>query len=252
MSRPATVDLFVTCLIDTLYPQVAQAVVDLLAAQGVEVRVPSGQTCCGQPAFNAGFWNEARAMAQHTLDVFGDSETPIVIPSGSCASMLIHHYPLLFEDDPVSSERANCLAVRVVEFSQFMVDGLGITDVGAHYPGSVVYHPSCHLTRPLGIRNQPRKLLAAVSGLELREQIDADVCCGFGGVFSIKMEPISGAMLQAKLNALEATGAELVLGCDISCLTHIEGGLRKRGSKMRTMHLAEFLAAYRGGAHRRP
>ncbi len=242
MQKPTTASLFVTCLLDTLFPDTAQAVVDVLQAQGVEVRVPPGQTCCGQPAFNGGYWDEARVMARHTLDAFGGSDGPVVIPSGSCGTMIRHYYPELFADDPEYGPRARALAGRVVEFTQFLVDHLGVTDVGARFEGRVVYHPSCHALRGMGIDRQPRALLAAVQGLEVVEQEDPATCCGFGGIFAVKMGEISGRMLANRLDAFEAAGADLVVGCDVSCLMHIEGGLRKRGSLMRTMHIARLLA----------
>ncbi len=240
--RPTRVNLFVTCLLDTLFPKAAQAVVDVLEAQGIQVDLPAGQTCCGQPAFNGGYWDEARAMARRTVDVFGDSSDPVLIPSGSCGAMIEHYYPELFKDDPVYGPKAHALAGRVVEFTQFLVDRLGVADVGAQLERSVVYHPSCHALRGMHIDRQPRALLQSVKGLRVLEQANPETCCGFGGVFSVKMGAISGAMLNNRLDAFEATGADTVVGCDISCLMHIEGGLRKRGSAMRTMHIAQLLA----------
>ena len=192
-----TVNLFITCLLDTLFPDVAQAVVDVLEAQNVRVRIPFGQTCCGQPAFNAGHWSDARTMARHTLDVFGDSDEPVLVPSGSCASMIAHYYPELFKDDPENASRARSLAGRVVEFTQYVVDHLGITDVGASYEAKAVYHPSCHTLRGMEVDRQPRALLSDVKGLQILEQENPETCCGFGGVFAVKMGDISGAMLNA-------------------------------------------------------
>lgn len=239
---PRRVSLFVTCLFDTLFPEAAHAVVRVLQAQGVEVHVPPGQTCCGQPAFNGGYWDDARAMARHTIDVFAGSDDPVLIPSGSCGAMVAHYYPELFKDDPHYGPKARALAGRIVEFTQYLVDHLGVADVGARFDAPVVYHPSCHLLRGMHVDRQPRALLDHVRGLEVRQQANADTCCGFGGVFSVKMGDISGAMLNAKLDALEATGARYVVGCDVSCLMHIEGGLRRRGSPMRSLHIAELLA----------
>jgi L-lactate dehydrogenase complex protein LldE len=240
--KPTSASLFVTCLLDALFPDVAQAVVDVLEAQGVKVRVPAGQTCCGQPAFNAGYWDEAREMARHTIDVFGDGDDPVVIPSGSCGHAVEHYYPELLRDDPEYGPRAEALAGRIVEFTQFMVDVLGAVDIGARWEGNVVYHPSCHLLRGMHIDGQPHALLEHVEGLNVLDQADPQTCCGFGGVFAVKMGDISGAMMHSRLDAFEGTGADLVVGCDISCLMHIEGGLRKRGSAMRTKHLALLLA----------
>jgi L-lactate dehydrogenase complex protein LldE len=238
---PPTVDFFVTCLLDTLFPDTAQAVMDILERLGVQVRVPAGQTCCGQPAFNGGFWDEARRMARHTLEVFAGSDTPVIIPSGSCGAMIAHYYPELFADDPEYGPLARSLAGRVVEFTQYVVDGLGVTDLGAQVERSVIYHPSCHALRGMHIDRQPRALLAQVAGLKVLDQADPETCCGFGGVFSVKMPDISGAMMADRLDAFEATGADTVIGVDVSCLMHIEGGLRKRGSRMRTQHIAELL-----------
>jgi L-lactate dehydrogenase complex protein LldE len=242
MQRPTTAKLFVTCLLDTLFPDVARGIVEVLEAQGVRVSVPRGQTCCGQPAFNGGYWQEARVMARHTIDALGDSDEPVVIASGSCASMVVHYYPELFNGDPRYGPRARALAGRVVEFTQFVVDHLGVTDVGARFERRVIYHPSCHALRGMGIDGQPRALLGAVRGLEVVAQRDPATCCGFGGVFAVKMGEISGAMLAGRLDAFEDAGADLVVGCDVSCLMHIEGGLRKRGSAVRTMHIAQLLA----------
>jgi L-lactate dehydrogenase complex protein LldE len=237
-----TVSLFVTCLLDALFPDAAQAVVTVLRHLGVRVHVPKGQTCCGQPAFNAGCWPEARAMARHTIDVFDGSSDPIVIASGSCGAMLAHQYPGLFGDDPVYGPKARALSARVVEFTQYVVDRLQVTDLGCALSRSVVYHPSCHALRGMGVDRQPRALLAAVKGLSVLPQAAPETCCGFGGVFSLKMAETSGAMMADRIAAFEATGAEMVVGCDIGCLMHIEGGLRKKGSPVRTMHIAQLLA----------
>lgn len=245
MTKPTRARLFITCLLDTLFPDVARATVEVLERQGVSVEVLEGQTCCGQPAFNAGYWDEARLMARHMLDVFGDDDTPVVVASGSCGAMVAHYYAELFRDDAVDGPRANRLAGRVVEFTQFLVDHLGVSDVGARFEARAAYHPSCHALRGLGIDRQPRALLAQVRGLTLVEQADPATCCGFGGLFAVKMADISGVMLDKRLQAFEEAGAEYVVGCDISCLMHLEGGLRKRGSAMRTLHIAQVLAKTR-------
>lgn len=239
---PRSVSLFITCLLDALFPDVAQAAVDVLSKLGVRVHVPSGQTCCGQPGFNAGYWDEARVLARHTIDLFGDSDEPVLMASGSCAAMIAHYYPVLFQNDPEYGPRAQALAGRVVEFTQYLVDHLGVTDLGAHYEASVVYHPSCHTLRGMHVDRQPRALLSAVRGLKILEQRQPITCCGFGGMFAVKMGDISGAMLADRLDAFEETGADMVVGCDISCLMHIEGGLRKRNSRMKAMHIAQLLA----------
>ncbi len=256
-SQPSTVQLFATCLIETLRPEAGMAVVRVLEKIGLQVEYPEGQTCCGQPAFNGGAFDDARAMGRHTLDVLyrnastgGDvpaerlyNLAPIVVPSGSCADMIVHHYPELFAADPVYSPRAEAVAKRTYEFSQFLVDVLGVSDLGARFPGKVAYHPSCHLLRGLGVTEQPRRLLAAVADTEVVEQADPTECCGFGGLFAVKMSDISGALLKRKLDDLEQSGAQTVAGCDVSCLLHIAGGLHRRGSKIETRHLAELLSS---------
>ncbi|MCL4867353.1 MAG: (Fe-S)-binding protein [Anaerolineae bacterium] len=239
---PPTVQFFITCLLDSLFPDVAQDVVTVLEQQGVRVEIPRGQTCCGQPAYNAGFWPEARSAAATTLTLLHQTAGPIVIASGSCAAMIKHHYQELFQDDPAMQARVREVSGRVVEFSQYLVDHLAVTDVGATLKRKIVYHPSCHGVRELGLSRQPYALLQAVNGIELCQQDKPQTCCGFGGLFAIKMAPISGAMMNERLEALQAAGADLIVGGDISCLMHLEGGLRKQGSPMRTCHLATVLA----------
>ena len=239
------VQLFVTCLVDSLFPEVGEAVLAVLSRAGVQVSFPEGQTCCGQPAFNAGFWKEARKMACHTIEVFERTEGLVVIPSGSCAAMVKHGYLELFADEPEWLRRAKALAERTREFSQFLVDDLGIRDLGASFPARCAYHPSCHLLRGLGVDSQPLSLLEAVDGLEV-EPLEPE-CCGFGGVFSVDHEEVSGEMLARKLERVAASGAELVVAGDVSCLMHIEGGLRKQGSPVRCAHLAQLLAGREGG-----
>lgn len=241
MTKPDKVQLFVTCIVETLRPQAGLAVVSVLEALGLEVIVPEGQTCCGQPAFNGGLWDEARPLARHTLDVLSQSDAPIVVPSGSCTDMIKHHYVELLADDPVYAQRARDIAARTYEFTQFLVDVLGVTDVKAHFAGKVTYHPSCHLLRNLSVQQQPRELLKNVRDLEVIDLPNATECCGFGGLFAIKMGDISSAMLQRKLDAIVSTGAQAVIGCDVSCLLNISGGLHRRGAKIETKHIAEIL-----------
>jgi len=233
--------LFVTCLVETLTPDVGLAAAEVLERLGVTVIVPDGLTCCGQPAFNGGFWDDARAMARHTIDVLSRSDAPVVVPSGSCADMIQHHYPELFAADPVYGPRAEALAGRVYEFSEFLVDRLGQTDVGAIFPGRLTYHASCHTLRGKRVTHQPLDLLAHVRDAELVELPGSQECCGFGGLFAIKMSDISGAMLSRKLDNLEQTGADAVVACDPSCLLHMAGGLHRRGSPVRALHLAQVL-----------
>jgi L-lactate dehydrogenase complex protein LldE len=244
---PTTAQLFVTCLVDAFYPEVGFSVVEILERLGVRVHVPDGQTCCGQPAFNAGFWEDARAMARHTLDVLDAADGPIVIPSGSCADMIVHQYAELFGSagggavDEVYRAKAARVAARTFELTQFLTDVLGKEDVGAASTGSVAYHACCHGLRGLGVLRQPQCLLANVEGLEQRPLAEADTCCGFGGLFAVKMADISGAMLGRKLDAIEASGADTVAVTDVSCLMHMAGGLHRRGSAVRVRHIAEVL-----------
>jgi L-lactate dehydrogenase complex protein LldE len=232
-------------LIETLRPQSGMSVVRVLEKLGVTVEYPRGQTCCGQPAFNAGAWDDARRMAKYTLDVLGKSEAPIVVPSGSCADMLVHHYPEILASDPIYGAIAEQIAARTYEFTQYLVDVLGITDVGASDAERMTYHPSCHLLRGLKNTRAPLELLSNVQAVELVELPGAEECCGFGGLFAIKMADISAAMLDHKLDAIESTNVQVVVGCDVSCLLHIGGGLHRRGSPVETRHLAEILD--RGG-----
>jgi L-lactate dehydrogenase complex protein LldE len=240
--RPKTVQLFATCLIETIRPEAGMAVVSVLERLGLTVEYPAGQTCCGQPAFNAGAWADARAMARHTLDVLSRSPAPIVLPSGSCADMIAHHYPELLAGDPKYGPLAQSIAARTYEFTQFIADVLGVTDLSAHFNGKIAYHPSCHLLRGLGVTEAPRQLLTNVQGAEIADLPGATDCCGFGGLFAVKMSDISGAMLNRKLDSIESTGANTVVGCDVSCLLHIGGGLHRRGSTVEVKHLAEVLA----------
>ena len=240
--KPAAVQLFATCLVEAVRPEAGVAVVAVLEKLGLAVEYPKGQTCCGQPAFNAGAWDEARAMARHMLDVLSRSDAPVVVPSGSCADMMIHHYPELFAGDPQYGPLAESVAAHTYEFTQFIVDVVGFSDVGARFEGRVAYHPSCHLLRGLGVRHAPRRLLANVRGAEIVDLPGAEECCGFGGLFAVKMSDISGAMLKRKLDHVEQCGAQVVVGCDVSCLMHIGGGLHRRGSAVVTKHLAELLA----------
>ncbi len=236
------VALFVTCLVDQLFPQIGEAAVRVLERAGCAVTFPAAQTCCGQATFNDGFWDEARALAARFLDVFADAPA-IVAPSGSCAAMVREWYPRLFRADPPRAARAARVAHRTYELSEFLVRVLGRTDLGARFDAAVAYHPSCHGLRGLGLREEPLRLLRAVRGLRLVELPRADECCGFGGLFAVTFAPVSGAMLASKLDAVEASGADVVTATDASCLMHLAGGLQRRGSRARAVHLAEILAA---------
>lgn len=236
------VQLFVTCLVDTFYPGVGEAVVDVLERHGCTVEFPFDQTCCGQPAFNVGYQEQARSMAKHTIEVLDQTEGTIVVPSGSCADMMINHSPDLFSKGDPTRAAADRVAARVREFSTFLVDDLGITDARAICSGkTATYHPSCHGFRNLGIRQQPEILLDNVSDLERVELPDAENCCGFGGLFSVEMPDVSASMMSTKLDNVEASGADLLVGVDVSCLMHLAGGLRRRGSAIEAKHIAEVL-----------
>lgn len=235
-----TVNLFVTCLVDHLYPEIGEAVVEVLERNDVQVHVPPGQTCCGQPAFNGGFWHDARQMARHFLDVFAGTEGPIVSPSGSCAAMVVHHYPELFAHDPEDLRRAQNVAGRMREFSQYLVEDLGLDFAGGK-AARYTYHPSCHLTRDLGVRNCAETLLDNIPGGQRLPLPEAEACCGFGGLFAVKLPAISSAMMRRKLANIEASGADACVVCDASCMTHLNGGLIKQGKAPVVKHLAEIL-----------
>lgn len=234
------VTLFVTCIVDQLYPSIGQATVQLLEAQGVEVHVPRGLTCCGQMAFNAGFRDAAYAVAGRTIEVLR-GQGDVVLPSGSCGAMIRHLYGELFAHSPYAGPAAE-LAARSYELSEYLVDVLGVTAVGAHYQGRITYHDACHGLRFLGVGRQARALLAQVAGAEVRPLPGCEQCCGFGGLFAVKQHAISEAMLEHKLADLQAVEADLVVTGDASCMTQIAGGLSRHGSPMRARHLAELLA----------
>ena len=237
-----TIQLFVTCIVDTIYPQVGEAVVAVLEKAGVKIAVPAGQTCCGQPAFNTGMRADAARIAKHTIRVFETAPGPVVIPSGSCAAMVRHSYLELFANDPEWLPRAQALAARTYELTEYLVDVLGVTELGASYPGKLTYHSSCHLLRELGVDRQPRALLANVHGAELVELAGSQECCGFGGVFSVEHPEVSAEMLQRKLDNIEASQAPVVVSCDSGCITNINGGLHRRRMPQRAVHIAEVLA----------
>ncbi|MDH3307662.1 MAG: (Fe-S)-binding protein [Acidimicrobiia bacterium] len=235
--------LFVTCLVDAFYPEVGEATVAVLERAGDTVAFPVDQTCCGQPAFNVGMRDEARAMAVHTLSVLDATEGPIVVPSGSCADMIVHHYADLFEDDPESAGRAARVAGRVRELTQYLVDDKGRSDLGTACDGcTATYHPSCHGLRNLGIRAQPEALLDATPGMTRVDLPDAENCCGFGGLFAVEMPDVSVAMMETKIANIEKSGADMLVGVDVSCLMHLAGGLHRRGSPIRVRHIAQILA----------
>jgi L-lactate dehydrogenase complex protein LldE len=235
------VSLFITCLIDQFAPQVGVSMVDVLRRLGVEVDFPDDQTCCGQPAFNSGFQSEARGLATRFIDVFEGSQY-VVAPSGSCASMVRVYYPDLFKHDARMLERAGDLASRTYEFTEFLINVLGVEDVGARFEGRVALHQSCHGLRELNVRSEPLRLLKSVKGIEVVELERAEMCCGFGGLFSIKYPHISGAILQEKIDTLKKSRADLVVATDYGCLMHMAGGLSRQHVAVSTMHIAELLA----------
>ncbi|HEX2555500.1 MAG TPA: (Fe-S)-binding protein [Microvirga sp.] len=237
-SKPR-VGLFVTCLVDLIRPSVGFAAVKLLEDAGCRVEVPV-QTCCGQPAFNSGDRGTARDLAERTIEAFRGFDY-VVAPSGSCAGM-VRHFPELFADDPNWLPKARALADRTYELTSFLVDVLGVTAVDARFPGTVTYHDSCSGLRELGVRRQPRQLLASVEGLELVELRDSDVCCGFGGTFSVKYGDISGAIVSEKAGNILASGAPTVLAGDLGCLMNMAGKLSRDGRPIAVRHVAEVLA----------
>lgn len=236
------VSLFVTCVVDQLFPKVGMAAAEVFERLGYQVDFPEDQTCCGQPAFNTGYRREARQVARHFLKVFHDAEY-IVVPSGSCTSMIAHHFHDLFHKEPETMKVVDALTPRIWEFSQFLLQVAGVDDVGARLDDVVTYHDSCHALREFGVKDGPRRLLAHVRGLELREMDAAEECCGFGGTFSVKFPEVSGGMARTKLDSIVRTGARTVVSVDSSCLMQIQGALSRAALPVRTLHLAEVLAS---------
>lgn len=239
------VSLFVTCLSDLFFPEVGKSVVRILERSGVEVDFPLSQTCCGQPAYNSGYVKDARKAAKQTIQAFESSEY-VVAPSGSCASMVRHYYPKMLRDDPAWSAKAEQLAGKTYEFTEFLVRVLETDDVGAEWNDTAAYHQSCHMSRGLGVRSEPLQLLSRVGGLSMKELPYCQDCCGFGGTFASKMSAISEAMVDEKIRHLESTGANTLIGSDMGCLMNIAGRLRRTGKNIQTMHVAEVLAKGRG------
>lgn len=236
------VALFVTCVVDQLFPKVGLAMAEVLEHLGYRVDFPEGQTCCAQPAFNSGYRSEARPVARHFLRVFEKAEY-VVVPSGSCTSMITHHFTELFHKEPEAQRAAEALAPKVHEFSQFLLDVARAEDVGARFEDRVTYHDSCHALRELRIHEGPRRLLRNVRGLELTEMDAAQECCGFGGTFSVKFPEVSGGMARTKIESILRTGARTVVSIDSSCLMQLQGALSRGDHPVRTMHLAEVLAS---------
>ncbi len=238
------VSLMITCLADTLFPEVGEATVRLLRRLGVEVDFPRAQTCCGQPHYNSGYPADARAIARHAVRTFDTGRT-VVVPSGSCAAMVKCEYPGLFADDQDWKVRAEDLAARTFELSEFLVRVLKVEDVGAWCEARVTYHLSCHL-RGLGLTDEPERLLGQVRGLKVVTLERADECCGFGGSFAVRYPEVSGAMVTDKAAAVERTGADAVVATDAGCLMNMAGCMRRQGSRVRALHLAQVLAATEG------
>jgi L-lactate dehydrogenase complex protein LldE len=238
--RKPRVALFATCLVDLIRPSVGFAAAKLLEDAGCEVHVPS-QTCCGQPAFNSGDRSTTKRLALQMIDAFSGFDF-VVVPSGSCGGMIAKHYPELFADDPNLAAKAEAVAAKTYELVSFLTDILGVTRVDARFAGTVTYHDSCSGLRELGVRDQPRRLLASVEGLTLVELRDADVCCGFGGTFAVKYPDISNAIVEKKSSAIEETGATTLLAGDLGCLMNMAGKLSRRGANVEARHVAEVLA----------
>ena len=234
------ISLFIPCFVDLFYPQVGISMVRIFERLGHQVDFPENQTCCGQPAFNAGYWDEARLVAEKGLETFRDAEV-VVSASGSCGAMMKVFNPELFAHTP-HEEEARALAAKTFEFSSFLVNRLGVTDVGARFEGRVTFHDGCHGLRELGVKKEPRLLLGQVKGLELLEMSEAETCCGFGGLFAVKFPSISTAMDEVKCASIVETAADYVVSNDSSCLMQIQGLLDRQKRKVRSLHLAEVLA----------
>lgn len=235
------IQLFVPCFVDQLFPQSAFNMVRILEKAGCEVQYNPKQTCCGQPAFNAGFWDEAKAVCTKFLKDFSGAEY-IVAPSASCVGFVRNYYQKLFEGSSYQND-VNAVAGHIFEFSEFLVNKLGQTKFGAELNGKATYHDSCAGLRECRIKNEPRKLLQNVKGLELIEMEDVETCCGFGGTFAVKFEPISVAMAEQKVEHALATGASYLISTDLSCLMHLQGYIDAKQYDLRTMHIADVLVS---------
>jgi len=241
MNSNRKITLFIQCIIDGMFPEVGFAVVRIFEKLGIDVECPAEQTCCGQPAFNSGYRKEAKRAAEHFINIFDDAEA-IVCPSGSCVNMVRNHYPELFRDDEKLLAMAKGIGVRTFELTEYLVDVLGVEDIGSRYDGRITYHDSCHLMRGIGVKEQPRKLIRKISGAEFVEMNDSDKCCGFGGAFSVKYPEISTAILEDKVKNIIDSKAEVVTGCDMGCLMNIQGMLSRRQSPVKAFHIAQLLA----------
>lgn len=233
------VSLFITCLSDILFPNVARDTMEILQRVGCTVNVPMNQTCCGQPVYNSGYVEKAKGTLKLMIDAFKDAEY-VVGPSGSCVSM-IRQYPQIFAQDPKWENPARELAEKTYELTQFLVDVLGVTDVGSTFSGKVTYHPSCHMTRLLGVKDAPRILLEHIEGVELVDLAHAEDCCGFGGMFSVKNPHISTEMVKEKVKNIANSGAEYLTGGDMGCLMNIAGRMRREGKTVQVVHITKIL-----------
>ena len=236
-----TVQIFIPCFVDQLYPQTAFNMVKVLEKLGCKVKYNENQTCCGQPAFNAGFWDDAKAVCSKFLKDFSGSEY-IVTPSASCTGFVKNYYGKLFGDSSIHNDVKD-VQKRVIEFSDFLINVLKKDDVGASLNGKATYHDSCAALRECKIKKEPRRLLEKVKGLELAEMNDVETCCGFGGTFAVKFEPISVAMADQKVTNASETGAKYLISTDMSCLMHIDGVLKYKKSNIQAMHIADVLAS---------
>jgi L-lactate dehydrogenase complex protein LldE len=241
------VSLFIPCLVDLFLPEIGEATVRVLRRLGIDPLYHEAQTCCGQPAMNAGYRDQARKAAKHFIDVFGDDDI-IVSPSGSCVYMVKHHYPLLLSDEPEWLGRAEDLSGRIYEISQYIIDVLGVDDVGASYTGTVTYHESCHILRGLGVSDQPKRLIQKADGTTFVPLPFAEMCCGFGGEFAEDYHYISEEMVKEKVENYLESGADLLVLCEPGCLLNIDGYLSRNHPEKKVLHIASFLAGTeRGG-----
>jgi L-lactate dehydrogenase complex protein LldE len=235
------IQIFVTCLTDSFFPQTGEAVMDIFHRLGIRVDFAPDQTCCGQPQFNAGLRRDARAVAEHTIRVFENTSGDIVTPSGSCTHHFRHNFLELFEGDAEWHPRAMALAKRTFEFTEYLVDKLGVIDLGARWDGMLTYHPSCHTLRGISVDRQPRTLLENVKGATLVELPNAEECCGFGGIMSVEHPELSAEWLKRKIHNLEGSQSPTLVVTDAGCLMHIAGGLHRQGKTQKVVHIAEVL-----------
>src|SRR5688572_21416341 len=239
----ARAQLFITCLSDQFYTSTLQNMTNILERLGVELTFPPEQTCCGQPLFNNGFEDKTRAVALNFIRAFGKNNAPIVGPSGSCVSMIKHYYPSLFKDGTPEYVLAMDISSRTFEFTEYLVNVLKVTDIGAVYPHKVTYHASCHYLREMGLKTEAKTLLNSVKGLEFISLKEEETCCGFGGAFAVTFPEVSRSMMENKVKDILASGADTVVTCEPGCLMNVAGGLHKAGSKIRAMHIIDLLAS---------